>query len=563
MEPPPEPSQPVVTRPSLALPPSEFETLFRQVEHDLLSFDWMAAEHTLAELPAEELTLDDAAYLAYLRARITFIRGDTQRALYALRALDNPGVHPALRYRAINFQRHIESLAGNHVESARLGQLLMLLAPDAELANLQWELWRELQRADDDQLQRALAAETDPIRRGWLELALMVRNGRTGAGDLALWRDSNPQHPAAEALPGGLAYRAEAPAASRRVALLLPLSGRLAPAGKAVRDGYLASFYAADTPGQAGHELLVLDQDTYESTGAAYDDAVLQGAGVVVGPLSKQSVAELARRPDLPVPVLALNRSKTAPPGDMTLVQLSLSPEDEAARIAELAFGEGARRALVLRPATTWGDKMEEALEERWSALGGGIASRVAYGERENYSDNVKQGLGIPASERRARDVRDMLATNVEFTARRRQDIDVIFLLAGNNAEARSLKPLLAFHYAGSVPVYATSSIYSGIADPRDRDLEGINLVEIPWLLGSSPGLRVAIAAGDTGTDAYTRLNALGADAFLLQEHLSALQAGPEFLLRGNTGLLSMDSEWRIHRELPAATFDRGALTPQ
>ena len=563
VEPPPEPSQPAVTRPSVELPPSDFEALFRQAEHDLMRFDWMAAEHTLTALPDEQLTLDDAARLAYQRARITFIRGDTQQALYALRALDNPGVHPALRYRALNFQRHIESLAGNHAESARLCQALMPLTPEVELANLQWELWRELQRADDDQLQRALAAQTDPVHRGWLELALLARNERTGTGELALWRDSHPQHPAAQALPGGLAYRAEAPAPSQRVALLLPLSGRLAPAGKAVRDGYLASFYAADARLRAGRELLVLDQDTYESTGAAYDDAVLQGAGVVVGPLSKKSVAELARRPDRPVPVVALNRSTTAASGDMTLVQLSLSPEDEAIHIAELAFGQGARRALVLRPATTWGDKMEEALEERWRALGGSIASRVAYEKRENYSDNVKQGLGIPASERRARDVRDMLATNIEFTARRRQDIDVIFLLAGNSAEARSLKPLLAFHYAGSVPVYATSSIYSGIADPRDRDLEGINLVEIPWLLGSSPGLRVAIAAGDTGTDAYTRLNALGADAFLLQEHFSALQAGPRFLLRGNTGLLSMDAEWRIHRELPAATFDGGVLAPQ
>ena len=40
--------------------------------------------------------------------------------------------------------------------------------------------------------------------------------------------------------------------------------------------------------------------------------------------------------------------------------------------------------------------------------------------------------------------------------------------------------------------VYATSSIYSGNADPRDRDLEGINFVEIPWLLGANPELKNA-----------------------------------------------------------------------
>ena len=112
------------------------------------------------------------------------------------------------------------------------------------------------------------------------------------------------------------------------------------------------------------------------------------------------------------------------------------------------------------------------------------------------------------------------------------------------------------------VPVYAISSIYSGIPDARDRDLNGINLVETPWLLGANPELRVAIAAGDTGSDNYTRLNALGADAFLLQSRFSQLQAGPDALLRGNTGLLSMDPQLRIQRELSLATFDGGALEP-
>ena len=99
--------------------------------------------------------------------------------------------------------------------------------------------------------------------------------------------------------------------------------------------------------------------------------------------------------------------------------------------------------------------------------------------------------------------------------------------------------------------------------DDRNRDLNGIRLVETPWLLGASPNLRVAIAAGDTGGGNYTRLNALGADAFLLQSEFSRLQSGADALLRGNTGLLSMDPQLRIHRELSPAIFDGGALQPQ
>ena len=273
---------------------------------------------------------------------------------------------------------------------------------------------------------------------------------------------------------------------------------------------------------------------------------------------------ELAQRLDRSVPVLALNRGNGQHRGSgAPLVQLSLSPEDEAARLAEYAFGQGARRALVIRPATSWGDKVEQALASRWQALGGSFANRVAYDKREDHSPTVKEALDLPASERRAREVRDMLATNIEFTARRRQDVDVVFLLAASGADARSLKPLLAFHYAGSIPVYSTSAVYSGLPDERNRDLNGINLVETPWLLGASPALRVAIAAGDTGSDSYTRLNALGADAFLMQWNLRMLQAGPDALLRGNTGLLTMDPDQRIHRDLPLATFEGGELSPR
>jgi outer membrane PBP1 activator LpoA protein len=151
-----------------------------------------------------------------------------------------------------------------------------------------------------------------------------------------------------------------------------------------------------------------------------------------------------------------------------------------------------------------------------------------------------------------------MLATNIEFTPRRRKDPDVIFLLSQNGGEARSIKPLLAFHHAGRVPVYSLPSINNGVTDARNRDLNGIYLVEIPWLLGGNPSLRVAIAAGNTGSDQYARLNALGADAYLLQSNFYRLQSGPDALILGSTGLLSLDPDLKIRRALSRARFDGG-----
>jgi len=555
----PPQEQPVI---SLTLPPSELSDQFSDAEASLGQFDWMTASVTLGSIPVEQMSRDDHVYLEYLQARIVWVRGKPAAALSMLEQIQYPGMNPALQYRVLNFRRHMLEMGGNYLASAQLGDRILRMVPISDGAALRRGVWRDLQRLPEGAVQAAIGTAADPQWQGWLQLALIADDSAGGtAAAVATWRSDNPDHPAVQDLPGGLGYLLDTPPGLDSVALMLPLSGRLASAGKAVRDGYLASYYAARAGGGARHTVLILDTDTYDSALSAYDDAVARGANLVVGPLSKQSVAELEARVDRPVPVLALNRlDRALPMAGSAVVQLSLAPEDEASRIAELAFGQGARSALILRPAGNWGDKVESALRNRWSSLGGAIASSANYTGREDYSPSIQSALDLLASEKRGRDVRSMLATNIEFTARRRQDVDVVFLLSRSGAEARSIKPLLAFHYAGGLPVYALSTIYSGIPDERDRDLDGINLVETPWLLGASPGLRVAIAAGDTGSDAYTRLNALGADAFLLQTRFNQLQAGPDVLLRGNTGLLSMDPQLRIRRELSLATFDGGAL---
>ncbi|MEH6635598.1 MAG: penicillin-binding protein activator [Halioglobus sp.] len=560
----------VSTGTTLTLPHSEYSEQFSSAAQSLATFDWMTASVTLQQIPPAQdptvaLNQDDRVYLGYLQARIAYSRGYQDQALKQLQQLIYPGMNNALQYRILNFQRHILEMSGDNLASARMSEQILRWAPAESAAALRRSIWRDLQRLDDSQLRTAINTTTDLQWWAWLELARISReNPVAAANQLVQWRSNNPNHPAASPLPGGLDHLLQAAPPMNKVALILPLSGRLAPAGKAVRDGYLAAYYAERAAGQAGFEVMIVDLNGYESANAAYDEAVLNGANLAIGPLSKQAVSELATRLDRPIPVLALNRiDEVLPATGSALVQMSLAPEDEAARIAEIAFGRGARRALIVRPAGDWGTKVEAALQARWAALGGSVATSSTYASRDDYSSSVKNALDLPASEKRGRDVRSMLATNIEFTARRRQDADVVFLLSRNGPEARSIKPLLAFHYASNLPVYAISSIYNGTPDSRDKDLSDINFVETPWLLGGNPGLRVTIAAGDTGSDNYTRLNALGADAFLLQSNFTLLQAGPDVLLKGNTGLLSMNSQLQIQRELSLATFDGSVLTPQ
>jgi outer membrane PBP1 activator LpoA protein len=561
--------QPIVTAGPAQLPPSQFNSQFMAAEQQLLEFDWMAATYTLNAIVPEQTSATDQQYLNYLRARIHYLKGDLVRAKALLQALSLSPTNPAIGNKADNFHRHLLSVAGEALQSARLtDQMLQREALNEEARGaLQRSIWRDLQRLPAEQLRDALDHSSDPRWRGWLSLSLICAQAENEAqlrADLSNWRIEHPTHPGANTLPGGLDYIMEPPSTNLKVALMLPLSGRLAPAAKAVRDGYLSSFYRAKLAGMPAQEVQVVDLNRYDSAIAAYDEVVAAGANLVIGPLKKDDVARLGNHPDRRVPVIALNRTDQLLPGGTTaLLQLALAPEDEAAQIAQRAFGDGARRAVVIRPAGSWGAKMEQALLGRWTQLGGQLAAVASYSSREDYSSSMASAMNLPDSQRRASDVRSMLATNIEFTARRRQDLDVIFLLSRNSTEARSLKPLLAYHYAADLPVYATSAIYRGVADARDRDLNGVQLVEIPWLLERSPDLRGALATGQSGSNNYARLNALGADAYLIQSRLAQMHAGPDIQIRGNTGLLSLDPQLRIKRELQSATFDGGALRAQ
>ena len=550
------------------LPPSEFSSEFSRAEQSLFKFNWMAAETVLADIPAEAMSTTDKQYQGYLQARIAYARGNTAEAQAALQHFTSNTMHPTLRYKMLAFEHYMYQLSSDHIKSAQLGdQLLRHAVTTEEQTSLKRSIWRDLQRAANSALQSASDVALDDQWKGWLELARLGTSTQTAPRQqqyLQLWRDSYPEHPAASPLPGGMGFLQEAGSEPRKVTLLLPLSGRLAPAAQAVRDGYLANYYAARATGPAPFEVEVLDVLDFNSIADAYTTAVNGGTEFVIGPLSKQAVTDLSNLPGRQVPVLALNRTDTPPPsGETALVQLALAPEDEARQVARLAFGDGTRNALLLRPAGSWGNKMEQALREQWQQLGGKILSSASYSSREDHSSSMATALNIPASQRRARELRSMLATKVETTARRRQDIDVVFLLSKTSVEARSLKPLLAYHYASDLPVYATSNIYRGAPDKRDQDLNGINLVETPWNLNLNPGMRSAIATGGTSNGSYARLNALGADAFLLQQNFSLLRSGQDMLVRGNTGLLSLTPELQIRRELQRATFDGGRLIAQ
>ena len=79
-------------------------------------------------------------------------------------------------------------------------------------------------------------------------------------------------------------------------------------------------------------------------------------------------VQALQQRETLPLPTLALNygdraEAETTP---ANLYQYGLAAEDEAVQIAEKAWTDGLRRALVMVPKGNWGERIYAAFEQRF-----------------------------------------------------------------------------------------------------------------------------------------------------------------------------------------------------
>jgi len=335
-----------------------------------------------------------------------------------------------------------------------------------------------------------------------------------------------------------------------QIALLLPLSGQHADSAKAIREGFLASYYQ-----QNGTKPNVRVYDTTKDSDVqrVYALAIEEGADFVVGPLSKEDVHRLSMLPPraLKTPVLALNHHPGVQSAPKHFVQYTLAPEAEAEQIADKAWQKGYRSASLIVPDNVWGQRTASAFTTQWQKRGGRIIHTVHTNASQDQSAAVRRLLGIDESQKRANHIKNILSEKVEFQPRRRQDVDVIVMAAPPD-QARQLKPLFDFYYAEDVPVYATSSVYSGNPNPkRDRDINGIVFCDMPWLIDQQQGQNMRQLLNRNGanqSDQYNRLFAMGVDAYQLTTHFKQLQTGTKY--PGVTGDLALGSNNHIQRQL-------------
>ncbi|WP_047285255.1 MULTISPECIES: penicillin-binding protein activator [Pseudomonas] len=522
------------------------------------------AGQILQQVPLDQLKPAQQIFASTLSAELALVRNQPKAALTALS-------HPSLQHlselpaaqqiRTGSVHARALEADGQTLAAAKERITIAPLLKDDAAAKNHEAIWALIAALPTDQLQ---PAGNDDLA-GWMSLALAVKSAGTLEQQQAAidtWRAQNPKHPAAIQLPQPLIKLKElASQPVSKIALLLPQDGPLASVSKALREGFMAAHYQAQQAGQNPPSIEFYDSSRLSSLDDFYRKAQAAGVQLVVGPLEKPLVKQLAARPQLPITTLALNYSE-GEQGPAQLFQFGLAAEDEAREVSRRARADGLHRAAALVPKGEWGDRVLKAFRQDWEANGGSVIGIERVDQPVALAQQIADLFQLRQSEGRAKSLQSTVGTQVAAQPSRRQDIEFIFL-ASTPQQAQQIKPTLNFQYAGDVPVYATSNVFSASGDQNQyNDMNGVMFCETPWLLDANGPLRRQVTAQwPQAGGSLGRLYAMGVDAYRLAPRLGQLKALPDSRIEGESGSLGMAAGQRIERQLPWAKFVGGQVT--
>ena len=535
--------------------------------------DIAGSRDTLSLITADNLK--DALFVEYslLGLELDIARHRYQLARQWLKQERFVAARPTL---GINFSRRILSLESDlsygagDIESS-VKKLIQLgesyndrnLLAQGSINRIHNKIWRQLSEMPFEILQSNKPGDRD-ILSGWYQLAAAVRYQQ---GDPAaqktrfnIWKQRWASHPGAKRPPSALTARVQSKT-PQSIALLLPLQDEYQITSNTLLNGFMSGYYQKLARGAAVPNVAVYDTSS-QPLAEVYSTAVNRGAELVIGPMRQSQVEELLSLPQqLKVPTITLNRvDKNIENPPANLFQFGLSALDEMEQIADRAWLEGQSNVLLIAPDSGWGKRATEYFVDYWTALGGTMIDTVSYPSSvKDFTKLLKTPLEIDLSEKRAREMRRFINSSLSYTARRRNDIDLVVVL-GYSEKARQIKPSLDFLYAGDLPVYSSSHIYNGTQQIElNRDLSGIEFSAMNWTLeGHMPR---SLEPDQRLPTAYRQLFALGYDAFLLHANLGDLDKPDAIPLFGSTGLLSV-SNGIIKRQEKWAVFEKGRAIP-
>ena len=344
----------------------------------------------------------------------------------------------------------------------------------------------------------------------------------------------------------------------KKIAVLLPMTGKYSKIGKAVFEGIeieLNNNFKKDIP-----ELVIYDTgDEKINLKGIYYEMLSRDFKYAIGPLRKDLIDKITNLNSKNITILTLNYSNNFKKLNTETYQFGLLPEDEAICISEKAIIDGNHKASIFYPNNKWGLRIAESFSLRFQELGGQIVDISKY-ERDDKEINtsIRSLLKIEESIKRKNRIQSVLKTKLQYKPYISSDLDMIFSI-GTSKNMKTIKPQFNFNYAEDVPFYSTSHIYNGVINKKtNQDLNGIKFCDIPWLYNNKNSETKSKLYENSEKKDLLRFVAIGMDSIKIIHNMDQLKNNKNKFLLGDTGYLQLDEFNKIRRNLVIVKFKNG-----
>lgn len=506
---------------------------------------WQQADQLIAQLAPQSMSPTQIAEWQLARAMVREHQGQP------LAALNSLNFQPSWQLTKSQYQRYYMLRANlleqlNHPFQAARERIKLDYYLDQTQKATNWQhVWHDLSGYTNAQLGSVKISDNDSVLKGWVELAMLKNSATLRPIQLKQaieqWLHQHPYHPANQFLPADLKALIEMKTIKLdNIALLLPLSGRFAAQGKAVRDGFINAMMD-DKNRDVDNELNIYDTEA-QSMPTIMAQLQHNGTQFVVGPLRKGIITEFQQDNTTHINTLALNMPLEISNNEPNTCYFSLSPEQEAQQVAQRIYAEGHRDPVILVPSNGFGQRVAQAFNKQWLQLDNKPALIVNFGSPNQ----------VPQQIRRA------------FTSGAGSHVDSIYMVA-SRSEVMMLKPYIESSMPPSgdpAPIYVSSRSNPDSHD-TNRELRGIELLDIPLLINPQPGYMARFNKlwpnqGNTSI----RLHAFGMDAYLIANQLPEMRINSHYSIEGDTGRLSVNNQCVVQRELDWGKFTRDGIKP-
>jgi len=415
------------------------------------------------------------------------------------------------------------------------------------------QLWQELSLLSTWQVTQ-LAKQKPPHFKGWQQLLSYAHKFGSDSERfnryLTQWQRSFPAHPAQVVIESLKITPQYLDNELKNIAVILPLSGKQAAAGKSAQQGVLAAYN-----NNTDKILHFIDSDTLDWATLSQQLITLE-SDFVIGPLLKGNVDKYLTYTEITLPSLLLNTPETEQRTAEQVI-LSMRPEDEAIQAATTLSRKNYQMPVVLSHRDNASKRIAQTFTQQWQQVTGYSPEIVYFETGKNMQAQLKSSLDIDSSQGRIKDLKRRLKQNIKTQARNRRDVDM-FYLVGSPSQTKLLKPYIDVNtspFAKIIPVYASSRSHSSKQDSsKNTDLRNLVFTEIPWLLKSqqqnSQLAALSKSLWPSRSDSLQRIFAMGFDSLFLVDNIQKMKQRPYVRYFGQTGTLKLNSNNTLSRSL-------------